>query len=122
MPESVNLVRRIARALLVLLAAFQAWTFRHMVSPDGVAYLDLSDAVVTGRLGDLVSGYWSPLYAIAIGLVRLLVLWTPLGGPYWEFALIHVVNFGAFLLALGAFEWFLRELDASATRWGNRLL
>jgi hypothetical protein len=122
MPESAILVRRIARALLVVLAAFQAWTFRHMVSPDGVAYLDLSDAVVSGQLGDLVNGYWSPLYAIAIGLVRLLVSWTPLGAPYWEFALIHVVNFGAFLLALGAFEWFLRELDAAATRWGNRLL
>jgi hypothetical protein len=122
MPERAILVRRIARGLLVLLAAFQAWAFRHIVSPDGVAYLDLSDAIVTGRLGDLVNGYWSPLYAVAIGLVRLLISWTPLAAPYWEFALIHIVNLVAFVLSLVAFEWFLRELDASAMRWGTRLL
>ena len=104
---------------LLALAVTQAWLFRHEISPDGVAYLDLSDAIVDGRIGDLVNAYWSPAYAFAIGLVRLLLASTPLGAPQWEFALVHVVNVGAFMLALAAFEWLLHALDDAGARWGQ---
>src|SRR5687768_8882410 len=95
-PERLLLVRRVAWSVLLLLAAFQAWTFRHTVSPDGVAYLDLSDAVASGRFRDLVNGYWSPLYPVGVGIARWAVSATPLASPYWEFALLHAVNFVGF--------------------------
>jgi hypothetical protein len=116
---SVKRVRVIAWVILLLLAAVQGWIFRHKGSPDGVAYLDLSDAVVHGRLGELVNGYWSPLYPAMIGLVRLLVVATPLGAPYWEFAIVHLVNVVTFALSLAAFEWFLRALNAAGAAWGG---
>ncbi|MEX2154156.1 MAG: hypothetical protein WD825_12525 [Gemmatimonadaceae bacterium] len=115
--DAVKRVRVVAWGVLLALAAMQAWVFRHTISPDGIAYLDLSDALLHGRLGELVNAYWSPLYPSLIGLVRLLVSATPLGAPYWEFALLHLVNFIGFALSLAAFEWLLRTLDDAGIRW-----
>jgi hypothetical protein len=101
----------------------QGWVFRHTISPDGIAYLDLSDAILHGRLGELVNAYWSPLYPSLVGFVRLLLSATPLGAPYWEFALLHLVNFIGFALSLAAFEWFVRTLDdAGARGWPQPFL
>ena len=113
-------VRAAAWSLLLTLAAAQAWLFRHEISPDGVAYLDLSDAIVDGRVGDLVNGYWSPAYPFLIGLVRLVVDPTRLGAPQWEFTLVHAVNFLTFALALAAFEWLLGAIDDAGARWGQQ--
>lgn len=122
MPERPLRVRRVAWTILLFLAAFQAWTFRHTVSPDGVAYLDLSDAVVSGTFRDLVNGYWSPLYPFAVGIARWLVSATPLGAPYWEFALVHAVNFVGFVVALAAFDWFMSAAQAASKSWGQPVL
>ena len=111
-----------ARTVLVVLAVLQAWAFRHVVSPDGVAYLDLSDAVVNGDFRDLVNAYWSPLYPVAIAVARLVVAPTPLSAPYWEFALVHVVNVVAFMLALVSFEWFVRAVQAASIAWAQPAL
>src|SRR5919204_1917146 len=90
----------IAWCVLFVLAAIQAWFFRHAVQPDGIAYLDLSDAIVSGRLGDLVNGYWSPVYPVVLGMARLLVSATPWSAPYYEFAVAHAVSVVAFSLSL----------------------
>lgn len=121
---AVTVTKGTKRYALVLgaLALWQAWVFRHEISPDGVAYLDLSDAVVNGRPAELVNGYWSPLYPVLIGVIRLLVSWTPLGDPRWEFAILHVANLAGFTLATFAFEWFLRTVDAARERWGAQTL
>src|SRR5687768_17881842 len=113
----IQRVRAIAWGVLLTLAAMQAWGFRHTISPDGIAYLDLSDALLSGHVRELVNAYWSPLYPTLIGLLRLLVSATPLGAPYWEFALLHLVSFIGFALSLGAFEWFLRGLDDAGAHW-----
>jgi hypothetical protein len=122
MSKNLVRVRRIAWPVLLLTGAAQAWVFRHAISPDGVAYLDLSDAIVTGRLGELVNAYWSPLYPTLIGLLRLLLAPTPLAEPYWEFTLVHAVNLVGLVLSLVSFEWFLKALDESAERWGQQVL
>ena len=109
-------------AVLGLLAAWQAWVFRHEISPDGVAYLDLSDAIVNGRPAELVNGYWSPLYPTVIGILRVLLSWTPLAEPRWEFAILHLANLGGFALAIAGFHWFLRAVDSVSERWGARAL
>jgi hypothetical protein len=111
-----------ARGILSAVAVAQAWLFRHEISPDGVAYLDLSDAIVTGRFGELVNGYWSPLYPALIGAIRLVVGATPLSAPQHEFVLIHVANVLCFVAALAAFEWFLRTIDDAGAGWGQQLL
>ncbi|MGH7677199.1 MAG: hypothetical protein ACRENU_01955, partial [Gemmatimonadaceae bacterium] len=119
MPNNLQKVRWVAWVTLLLAGGNQAWVFRHTVSPDGVAYLDLSDAVAIGRPSDLLNAYWSPLYPALIGFVRLLVSPTPLGTPYWEFALLHVVSFLGFVASLAAFEWFLSAVDDESADWGD---
>jgi hypothetical protein len=109
-----------AWAAILGMGAAQGWFFRHKVSPDGVSYLDLSDAVVHGRFGDLVNGYWSPLYPVVIGLLRVCVSWTPLSQPYWEFLLLHVASLIGLALSLAAFDWFLRALDRAGETWERK--
>ena len=112
-------VRQVAWVVLCAIAFVQAWIFRNEISPDGVAYLDLSDAVVHGRFGELLNGYWSPVYPTLIGFLRLVLSPTPLGAPQSEFATLHVANLIGFLLALLAFECFLQSLRAAAVRWNQ---
>src|SRR5690349_12790593 len=112
----------IVQVAILLLAALRAWDARHDVSPDGISYLDLSDAVVQGRWGDLVSTYWAPLYPLLIGVARLALGWSTLGTPANEFALVHAVNLALFIVSLAAFEWLLLELTKSAAGWGNHAL
>src|SRR5512138_3016577 len=111
-----------ARIVIVLLAALRAWDARYDVSPDGISYLDLSDAVLDGRWSGLVSTYWAPLYPVLIGVARLALGWTSLGTPASEFVLVHAVNLGLFVVSLAAFEWLVFELTRSGAGWGNHAL
>src|SRR4051812_24749344 len=77
--------RRVIWFILLLLSGLQAWSARFVATPDGISYIDLSDAIVTGHLSGIVNAYWSPLYPTLIGLLRLIV--RP--SPYWEFAWMH---------------------------------
>jgi hypothetical protein len=107
--------RRVAWIGLLVLAGLQAWNARFMATPDGVSYVDLSDAIVTGHLGDIVNAYWSPLYPALIGVARLIV--RP--GGYWEFALVHALNFLLFAVSIAAFEYFLAAVSVAAARLGR---
>ena len=120
--DRIRAICIIARIVIVLLAALRAWDGRHDVSPDGISYLDLSDAVLRGHWSGLVSTYWSPLYPILIGLARFALAWTSLGTPAGELALVHVVNLVLFGVSLGAFEWLVSEVAKTAAGWGNRAL
>ena len=77
-----------AWAILVALAAFQAYAQRFVIGPDGISYLDLSDAVVTGNWSRLLNLYWSPLYPALIGAGRAI---TGVGAQN-EIPLVHAVN------------------------------
>src|SRR3954453_2285523 len=72
--------------ILLALAGAQAWSSRFYATPDGVSYMDLSDAVQSGQWRELLNGYWSPLYPLLIGLLRAVLRPT----PYWEFAVAHL--------------------------------
>lgn len=107
-----RVVRVVAWVVVLALAAYQAYASRYSVSPDGIAYLDLSDAVVQGRWSGLISLYWSPLYPVLIGLARLAVG----TGPEREVAIMHLVNVVGLAAAFGAYEYFLTSILALARR------
>jgi hypothetical protein len=108
--------RRTIWVILLILAGLQAWTARFAATPDGVSYVDLSDAVVSGHLGGIVNAYWSPLYPALLGVLRLAFR----SGPYWEFALVHLLNVILFAASIAGFEYFLAALTAAAGKWGRR--
>lgn len=99
-------VRIAAWAVLLALAAFQAYAQRFAIGPDGMAYLDLSDAVTSGAWGRLVDLYWSPLYPLLIGVARLVAR----AGAAGEVATIHAVNLAGFAVMLAAFDYMLMSI------------
>ncbi len=105
-------VALVAVCLILLIGGMEAWNVRHTLSPDGVSYLDLSDAIVSGRWagGGLLNAYWSPLYPALLGVLRRALQPTALGAPYWEFTVVHVLNVLLLALSAVAFGCFLREL------------
>ena len=105
-------IRVVAWVVVLALAGFQAYASRYAVSPDGIAYLDLSDAVVQGRWSGLISLYWSPLYPVLIGLARLVFG----GGAEHEVAIVHFVNVAGLAATFGAFEYLLTSVLALARR------
>ncbi len=89
-----------------VLGIIHAWSARHEINPDGINYLDLSDAVLEGNPEVLINASWSPLYPVLLGISR----WIVRPSPYWEFATAHAANLILFLLTLAAFQFFLRQL------------
>jgi hypothetical protein len=92
------------------LGLWHAWLGRDAMNRDGLSYLDVGDAFFRHDWANAVNAYWSPLYPWAIGLV----LGVASPSPAWEFPLVHLVNFGFFVLALLAFRFLLRTMLAFA--------
>lgn len=105
-------IRLTAWVAILALAAFQAYAQRFSIGPDGISYLDLSDAVVTGRWSTLVNLYWSPLYPVLVGVGRAIAG----AGPRWEVVTMHVVNFVCFVAMFAAFEYLLISVLELAQR------
>jgi hypothetical protein len=97
--------------VLLALAAFQAYAQRYVIGPDGMSYLDLSDAVTGSVWSRLVDLYWSPGYPFLIGVARLITG----AGPQNEIPVIHAVNFVCFVIMLVGFEYFLTSVVAVAS-------
>lgn len=105
-------IRVAAWGIILALAAFQAYAQRYTVSPDGVSYLDLSDAIVAGRFGEFVNLYWSPLYPALVGIAR----WMTGAGAQTEVMVMHAVNFAAFVGLVASFDYFVIPVWSLAAR------
>ncbi len=91
------------------LGFLQAWEGRYVVNPDGIAYLDIGDAYWRGDWQSAINAYWSPLYSWLLG--GAMVLLKP--SAYWEFPVVHLVNFIIYLGALACFDlFFMRRVIA----------
>ena len=73
------------------------------MNPDGVSYLDIGDAYWRHDWHNAINAYWSPLYSWILGFFINVVKPT----PYWEYPLVHLVNFLIYVGALACFEFFL---------------
>jgi hypothetical protein len=93
------------------LGLLHAWLGRYAMNRDGMSYLDVGDSFFRHDWTNAVNAYWSPLYPWTIGLV----LGAAQPSPRWEFPLVHLVNFGVFVVALLAFRFLLHALLAFAS-------
>jgi hypothetical protein len=91
------------------LGAADAWATRFTMNPDGISYLDIGDAYWRGDFHNAINAYWSPLYSWILGF--FLKVLKP--SAYWEFPVVHLVNFLVYVAALGCFEFFLCEFIRS---------
>lgn len=108
-------LRAAAWFLVIVLGLVQASAGRHEIQPDGVSYLDVADKYLASDWRWAVNGYWSPLYSWLLALALSIARPT----PYWEYPLVHLVNFLAYLCAFGCFEFFLRQLIRSQREPGQ---
>jgi hypothetical protein len=104
-------VRLACVVVLLLLGVVQALLYRRTLNPDGVAYLDLSDSVLAGRWGDLVQGYWSPVYPVLLAMARALGGRGALDEPL----IAHVVNLAGYAFALVAWGALMKRLGQRGT-------
>jgi hypothetical protein len=92
----------------LVLGAVEAWATRFTMNPDGVSFLDIGDAYWRGDWHNAINAYWSPLYSWILGFF-LKVLHPTM---YWEYPLVHLVNFLIYVGALVCFEFFLSSFIA----------
>jgi hypothetical protein len=90
----------------IILGALHTWNSRHDMNADGVSYLDIADAYFRGDWETAINAYWSPLYSWILGLATFLL--KP--SPYYEFTVVHLVNFSIYILAMGSFHFLLKQL------------
>jgi hypothetical protein len=107
--HSELLERRIGFALCLFFGILRSCIARLSINPDGISYLDLSDAVLSRNWHALLNAYWSPLYPFLLGTCRSFFPTT----KRWELFSAHILNFGIFVLALGCFEFFYVALKKS---------
>jgi len=111
-------VRVAAWVVILAIAVFQAYAQRYAVSPDGISYLDLSDAIVNRDWSRLVNLYWSPLYPALVGVARALTG----GSATTEVQTMHVVNLVSFVAMFAAFDYMLMSVLELAARTRHSML
>ena len=99
-------LRNLFRCAALVLGLANTWAMRQTMVSDGVAYLDMGDAYWRGDWHMAINAHWSPMYSWLLG--GALKVLKP--SAYWEFPVVHAVNFVIFLGALGAFEFLLGAL------------
>jgi len=92
--------------IALMLGAIYAWFYRHSMNPDGISYLDIGDAYLHCGWKKAINGYWSFFYSGLLGLTMYLLKPT----AYWEFTVVHLVNFLVYVCALASFQFFMSEL------------
>jgi len=117
-PFPTRRTRLIAWIVILAIAAYQAYAQRFVIGPDGISYLDLSDAVTTGEWGRLLNLYWSPLYPLLVGIARVIARATPAS----EIPVVHATNFVLFVGMFATFEYMLMSIYALAQRTPRALL
>ena len=99
-------IRVIGWSVVIMLGFVHAWAHRHAMNPDGVSYLDVADKYIQRDWTWAVNAYWSPLYSWVIGAAFSVL--RP--SPYWEYTVVHLVNFVIYLLAFACFEFLLVQV------------
>src|SRR4029450_1438848 len=101
-------LRALARTTVVASAALHmsvSLVYQDM-TPDGISYLDIADAYMRRDWHTAINSVWSPLYSWLLGPILASVPRS----IYWEFRVVHLVNFGIFVVTFTAFEFFWTQL------------
>ena len=101
----------------IALGAADAWAARFTMNADGISYIDMGDAYWRGDWHMAINALWSPLYSWILGL--FLKGLKP--SAYWEYPLVHLVNFFIYVAALACFEFFLSNFIRGRRESGKDL-
>ena len=102
--DSRTLLRLACWSAVSVLGLLQAWAHRNSMNPDGISYLEIARAGISGWHG-FVNAYWSPLYPFLLSFV--LRWFKP--SPFWEFPAAHFLNFVIYLAGYACLEFLISE-------------
>jgi hypothetical protein len=109
MKSSRKTMRWLGILVILIFGLLRAWIGRFSMDPDGISYLDLSDAFRRHDWHNFLNAYWSPLYPVLLGIVRPVLP----AGKLQELIAVHIANFLIYAAALATFEFFYSELIAA---------
>jgi len=101
--------KRLALLALLGLGFARAWIGRFSMNPDGISYLDLSDAFRRRDWHGFINAYWSPLYPMLLAITRTALP----GGKREELIATHILNLLIYIAAVVGFEFFYVSLVRS---------
>lgn len=105
-------ISRLVPAVLALMLGAQAFAARGVLTPDGVSYLDLAQAVRSGQWSRFINGYWSPLYPLLISAIA-----PALPDRFGLLMALHLLNAAALAGAVVAVAWSARAARPVELRW-----
>jgi 4-amino-4-deoxy-L-arabinose transferase-like glycosyltransferase len=95
-------------SIVAALGLLQAWAHRNAMNPDGISYLEIGRAGISGWQG-FVNAYWSPLYPVLLSMVFR--CFDP--SSFWEFPAAHFLNFAIYLAGYGCLQFLIMQFRLS---------
>ncbi len=99
-------LRKFLWLVILALGVSHAFYGRYAMNPDGISYIEMGKAYLRYDWQMALNTYWSPLYPLLLALAIFIIKPT----SYFEFPVVHLVNFFIYVVAFIAFGFFLREL------------
>lgn len=84
----------------IVVAGIMAYTTRFYINGDAIAYVEMGEALRTGEWERLANLTYSPGYPVLLGIAQAIFNTNPSN----ELQLLRFVNFGCFVLTMGAWE------------------
>ena len=100
-------VERVLFLFCLLIGAVQAIGRYSFLDPDGLSYLDISDAWFRHDWSNCINTYWSPLFPALIAALRSVLPRS----SYFEFSIVHLAGFLCFVGSLFCFRLLVHELE-----------
>jgi hypothetical protein len=105
-------ISRLVCGVLLVMLGVQAYASRGVLTPDGVSYFDLAQAVQGGAWRRFINGYWPPLYPLAISAIARVV-----PGRFDLLLAVHLINATALGVAVVVITWSVRAVRPLELRW-----
>ncbi len=101
----IKRIRILAFVLVCIFGFLHAWATRFSMTSDGITYLDMADYFLKLDFKNAFLASWCPLYPIILSIAFYLFHPT----SYWEFPLMHFVDYFILLLTFLSFDYFLQQ-------------
>lgn len=101
-------IERVFVVLCLVLGTIQTIAHYSSLDPDGLSYLDMSDAWLRHDWTNCINAYWSPLFPALLAALRVILPRS----SYFEFAIVHLAGYVSFVAALSCYRLLIHELES----------
>ena len=99
-------LRVLSVLIAILLGFLLSWATRYSMTSDSLSYIDIAGYFSEGDWEAALRPSWCPLFPFLVSIGFYVLKPT----PYWEFQVLHLVNFLVYIGTIFAFDFFICEL------------